>query len=147
MREQKEKVIGQTTYRVTQFGAVQGRKVLARLAKLLVVAKSTDLAQLDLESELDYLCETFAPYTEIQRLGDPKRPQLKDEFEEHFIGRYDEMLGWLLFALEVNFSSFFIGLTKQFEGYAALQKRWNSGSPTPTGGSGESSPTPGSASP
>jgi len=34
-------------------------------------------------------------------------PNLKDIFDAHFAGEYEELIGWLKFAIEVNFGSFF----------------------------------------
>lgn len=135
-RELKERTISGTTYRVHQLGALQGRKVLARLGKVLAVVQSDKLESLLAEDEVDYLCDTFGRTTEVH-LGD-KWPQLSDVFDEHFAGRYADLLSWLMFALEVNFGSFFTEAVKKLEGFAATVKKSKSESTTPTGGSGES---------
>lgn len=131
--ETKDKQIGRYTYEVTQLGFKEGRAFLARVFKILgpVVselvkggAKVSDVLNKDgrgaagaifeisqqlSEADLTYACGVMGKKSCVV-LEDGKKPQLSDEFMElHFAGHYDEMFKWLLFAVEVNYGSFFGG--------------------------------------
>jgi hypothetical protein len=56
--------------------------------------------------EFGAILDEFAKYTVLVLPGDVQ-PKLADKFDDHFAGRYDEMLQWASFCMEVNFSSFF----------------------------------------
>lgn len=131
--ESHDKVIGATRYRVTQLGAKKGREMLVRLVKLAGPGLAAGLAGLskadgkDTEApmaralsdalydlatrltveEFNGITDELAKHTTIV-LGDLE-PRLSDKFDDHFSGKYDEMLRWAAFALEVNFKSFFVG--------------------------------------
>ena len=62
------------------------------------------------ESDVTYLCDVFASVTAVTggKYGE-KQPQLDSVFATHFAGNYGEMIGWLVFCVKVNFSSFFDG--------------------------------------
>lgn len=120
MRKSETKLLESTEYRVTQFGALEGRKVLLRLIKsigpvLMPAAGAKDLAaalpgigtalEALKEEDIEYLCDVFARHTEVRVNG--KWPQLSDIFDLHFGGKYLEMFLWLKFCVEVNFSDFF----------------------------------------
>jgi hypothetical protein len=81
--------------------------------------------------------------TEIygEGFGDAGAP-LSRNIDDHFAGRYDAMLEWFMFALEVNFSGFFGGLWKRMKTrYPNLQNLAEVLSNLPsmsTGGSGDS---------
>lgn len=104
MRETKSKEIGGVTYTFTQLGAIKGRKVCARLAKVLATTVNGQLPQIS-EEDVDYFCDTYAPLTSVTIEG--KSPQLDKIFDTHFAGKYDEMMQWLWFCLETDFGSFF----------------------------------------
>lgn len=113
MQKTESKQIGRYTYEVTQLGALKGRKVATRLAKLLpalIEAKESGILAGLLdgvdESLVEYVCDAISPNTVVV-LSDGKKPRLSDIFDVHFAGEYDELIGWLQFAIEVNFSSFF----------------------------------------
>lgn len=121
MRKTEKKQIGRHTYHVTQLGARDGARTLARLAKLLgpAFAAMSDGREAEALSslterigpdDLDTMIDVFAPCTRVDLAG--KMPLLSDIFDAHFIGLYDEMLGWLVFAVQVNFSSIFGGLPR-----------------------------------
>jgi hypothetical protein len=61
------------------------------------------------DADLDALIDAFAPLTTVH-LTDGKSPRLNAIFDEHFAGNYQDMLAWLLFCLEVNYSGFFAEL-------------------------------------
>lgn len=115
MVETKEKTIEGTTYRVRQLDAVKGRKVVARLIRLLSNAAAGGDDALSkifasvTEEDMDYFCDVFAASTDVNYEG--KWPCLKDVFGLHFAGKYGEMMQWLLFCVEVNFGNF-LGETK-----------------------------------
>jgi hypothetical protein len=58
------------------------------------------------------VCNIFADSTDVVIHDDKgkREPQLSKIFDLHFAGKYDEMLAWLIFCVEVNFGSFFDGL-------------------------------------
>lgn len=123
------------TYTVKQFGAREGGRMLVRLAKMLgkpvgdavSAGESLDirvagsviggLAESVTEDEFDRLCTSFAKCSTVHG-GDAEQPAqlqygrkaipLSDSsiFDLHFAGAYVELVGWLMFALEVNFGSF-----------------------------------------
>jgi hypothetical protein len=74
--------------------------------------------------------------------GDAGAP-LKIHYDDHFAGRYDAMLEWFLFALEVNFKGFFVGLwgrvTRKYPVLQALPAVLSDLRNTSTGESGASS--------
>jgi hypothetical protein len=113
-----EREIDGNLYYVTQLGFSQGREVMVRLSKLLgpafgrlngeggAVAAMGELAAAVTEADLVHLCRVFGTSTEVQIEG--KRPRLTEQIQElHFAGRYDTMLKWLWFAIEVNYGGFF----------------------------------------
>lgn len=132
MIESEETTIGDTTYRVTQLGAKQGRRLLMRLLRLAgpslteAIGGDTSLASLGdvdlstlsgavkrlcenaLEDELEHLFDTFAPKTQIDK-GEGKWAVLSHEAELHFAGKYREMFEWLWFCLQVNYKDFIVG--------------------------------------
>lgn len=118
------KTIGEHSYKVTQFGAKKGRSVLFQLSKMLgpALGALTDgdlpqamaaFARTANENDFDSLCDAFAGSTVVmvsQRLSDGGTREvpfpLSQIFDTHFAGRYGEMLLWLAFSIEVNFSDF-----------------------------------------
>jgi len=107
MREVKSKTIKDCTYEVTQLGAIKVRSLLTRLARILGsgggdMAKSLGLIT---EEDMTYVCDAFAELTVVHQ-PDGKAPYLKNCFDLHFAGKYDEMIQWLMFCLEINFGSF-----------------------------------------
>lgn len=133
MIETDEVEIDGTRYRVTQLGWKEGRRLLARLLKLIGPglteavggsAKLEDLGgrdlasfapaireicQKNLETELDHLCDTFAKKTVINTDGGEDFQQLSRIAELHFAGKYKQMFEWLWFCLKVNYQDFWGG--------------------------------------
>jgi hypothetical protein len=64
------------------------------------------------EDDLVAICDPLAQNTFV-RTGPSQTPILAKIFDDHFAGKYDLMAKWLVFALEVNFGSFFDGLRKK----------------------------------
>ena len=114
--ETRKTTINDTTYHVTQLQAPVGCKVLVRLAKALgpalAAGSSGDVADairqftsnLD-EATLDYVIDVFKKNTEIE-LSNGNSVGLDSQFALHFAGKYGEMLKWLQFCIEYNFSDF-----------------------------------------
>lgn len=120
------------TYKVTQLGAKEGRRVFARLVSTLGGAVGALAKEVMNASEgkqeggvdaaqgvasfadritpetLDFFCDTFSTYTLICH-GATEQPMAR-EFDDHFAGRYAQMVQWLIFCIEVNFGSFLKGL-------------------------------------
>lgn len=122
MLAQKSKSIGGYTYKVTTLPATVGSSVLTKTFNSVGPAfKSADgLGGLETigslfehlkEDTVRFLCDTFSAQT-IVTGGDygSKEPMLSDVFDVHFAGKYQDLLQWLLFCFEVNFSGFFAGL-------------------------------------
>lgn len=161
--EAKERRIGATTYRITQLPAKRGRAMLVRFVRLfgpgagafvgglgrarpgfdgavgLGIADALhDLCTRLNEEDLAAISDEFATYTVVVVNREVER-RLTDVFDDHFAGRYDEMLAWLKACCEVNFASFFgvsslgAGLPRLLE----LLSRWQP-QPTSTGTSTES---------
>jgi len=123
------------TYTVQQFGAREGGRMLVRLAKLLgkpvgdavsagdvldiraAGAVIAGLADAISEDEFDHLCTSFGKRSTVSGGNGEQAPQLQygpktipladgGIFDLHFAGAYVELVGWLAFALEVNYGSF-----------------------------------------
>lgn len=121
MRETKTRTIGSAFYAVNQLGALEGRKVLARLVAMFggmvgaigeggkadLVRGFSSLANAITEDQMEFFCDTFSPWTQVTKDG--KTRVLKDCFDDHFVANYGEMVEWLGFCLEVNFASFLGG--------------------------------------
>jgi hypothetical protein len=121
-RANKSKAIGNHTYEVTQLGAIEGRRVFARLAQLMggmvgsiaaggkadVVKGFQAFAESMTPEVMDFFCDTFSKVTQVH-VGGGKVLFLKDIFDDHFADNYGDMVEWLTFCLEVNFASFLGG--------------------------------------
>lgn len=127
--------IGDYRYRVTQLGVTQGLEVMAELAKMLLpgmggmasgglgkilqadtgsqqfAMAATKLAQAIDSAKVQKVVKVLAKTTAVfgEGFGDAGAP-LDIHLEDHFAGRYGELVGWMKFALEVNYGNFFEGL-------------------------------------
>ena len=143
--EQRDKRIGGVHYRVTMLPAKVGRAMLVRLIRMAgpgvgsfvggvgraadstvdsAIAVGVSEALHDVtsrlrEDELAAIMDELARYTTVV-VSVELEPNLLDIFDDHFAGRYDQMLAWSRFALEVNFQSFFAGAS----GSAPLARFW-----------------------
>lgn len=143
--EPREKTIAGESYRVSPLGAKRGRGMLVRLVKILgpgmgsfvggvgrspsgtvesALALGVGEAVHDLtarlrEDELSAILDEFALTTILVKSAEIEL-RLSDVFDDHFAARYDVMLLWLRFCLEVNFGSFFDGSS----GGASLGRFW-----------------------
>lgn len=121
--QQKKKTIGVHTYTHTQLLAGQGRKVLTRLLKLLAGSTTSGgsvnlagIASMLNDDDLDFLCDVFAEQTIVSGGPYKSAQPLKQVFQTHFSGNYGEMINWLKFCVEANFSTFFTELPGMSEG-------------------------------
>ncbi len=129
MRKTETRDIGGLRYQVMQLGAIRGRAVMLRLTKVigpaiaaLMAAKpkgegkgilDVDVAALGgifeklelTEADLEFFCQAFGEVSFVT-LPDGKHPRVVDCFDDHFAGRYGDMLSWLAFSAEVNFGDF-----------------------------------------
>lgn len=140
MIETKDKEIGEVVYRVKQFGAKRGRQVLFRVSQMLgpTLAQATEgdyaaafkaFAETAKLEDFEWLCDTFADGTSVvlkTTNGNEVPQSLAKVYDEHFVGRYLEMLEWLVFAFEVNFGGFLEQM-----GLVALRKNQQAPKPSP----------------
>jgi hypothetical protein len=117
-KDPETRVIGGNEYTVHPHGAIKGRSILLRLAKIVGGAltgiteanaadKLGDLLGNLTEADLTFLCDEFSAKTLVS-VGDGQ-VQLNKVFDAHFQDAYLEMLQWLRMCVEVNFGSFFRG--------------------------------------
>jgi hypothetical protein len=120
VREPQETTIDGFGYRVRPLGAYTGNKVLMRLGKAVLPALS-DAESLDTiegatsalsvllsqlsEGDMLYIVNELAEQTHFwsEEEGRDGGKSLKNAFDSHFSGRYQEQGEWLWFALKVNF--------------------------------------------
>jgi hypothetical protein len=125
----KTKSIGAHDYTVEPHGAIKGRAILLRLAKVVGPALSgvtkdnwgDKLSQLFgnlSEDDLTFFCNEFAAKTMVST-PDGGQLLLSKVFDVHFQDAYLELLQWLGFCVEVNFGGFFRGAAAQIKGSAA----------------------------
>lgn len=132
MLKTEEIQINGNCYQVKQLGAKQGRQVLFRLTKavgpalLAMPAALTGGSTAGLASALqsiqpedfDYLCDVFAQSSTVSirstaHGADPfQSPHVSVAavFDQHFAGRYAELVEWLVFCARINFADFFSGM-------------------------------------
>jgi hypothetical protein len=165
--ETRERRIGGVTYRVTLLGAKQGTAMLVRLTRLLgpgagsfilgvsrtqgegedVLASALalgvgealhELARRLREDEVGALLADLATQTVVVKSAELEL-QLSDIYDEHFAGKYHELMQWARFSLEVNFTGFFGG-----KGGTVLSKLWKllSALPSPLTSTGPSTASP-----
>ncbi len=134
--ETKARTIGRFEYRVTQLGFKRGNATWIRLLKVLgpVLGKLLEgggfkgigveglsgglsaLAENLTQEDLEYFCEVFGESTIVHVSAD-KDPVLLPKYQEtHFAGQYGEMLKWLAFCVEVNYSDFFAAFAARADG-------------------------------
>jgi hypothetical protein len=128
----EEREIGGLKYRVTQLGAKAGRAALLRIMKTVgpaaAMLQGDDLAgalgkffENLSEVDLDYFCALFGEKSFVFQ-ADGKMPRVDQVFDEHFAGRYLDMIEWLIFAGEVNFADFFRGVGGKIGGVLSVGK-------------------------
>jgi hypothetical protein len=112
MSDPVTRVIDGCTYTLTALGTRAGISVGARLTKMLGSAGASPenpvaaiMGALD-EKDLLYLTDLFAKLT-LVTMPDGKQPILANVFDTHFEKKYGNMVLWLIFCLETNFSELF----------------------------------------
>lgn len=165
-RDVCETVIGEHTYRVTLLGAKAGTAMSVTLLKLLGPTVSSfvegvvggkhggadslaigaadavrEITQRLTATELAQVMAELAKHTVVV-LDAEREPQLSAVFDDHFAGRYDHLLAWLKFALEVNFRSFFVGSVGAGKLIERLMNLIASASPSPPASTGTSTASP-----
>jgi hypothetical protein len=137
-REPTERQIGEHVYRVRPMmpkrilrtAPILGKLVVPALGHLIDNAKGgkiSDVLGADVsglsfgaaaqalvaaweQPKIDELIEELAASTEVGLDGCSRWPLLSTCFDAHFSGRTKEMLGWIAFAVEVQYGDFFAGL-------------------------------------
>jgi hypothetical protein len=114
VRKPQDKVIGGVTYFVTPLGAFDGLKLGLKLKDCM-----GDFSKMD-ESLVVPAMNQLAKCTEyetgeVDNRGNKLRPRLSDTFDEHFVGKYQDMIEWFVFALSVNFKDFTVALPSLLE--------------------------------
>jgi hypothetical protein len=123
MIETKEFSVGRFRYKVTQFGAKKGQALLLTCAKLIgesvgeVAAANGGDVQLGkalkaLFSELSEttfhrICEDFAEVCIYTSEEKEVWKRLGPDYNDHFAGRYKDLLLWLRECFNANYESFF----------------------------------------
>lgn len=121
MIETKEFSVGGYQYKITQFGAKKGQSLLLVCAKIIggsvgevAATNSGDVALgkalqriFDGLSEATFAktCEDFAEVCYFSEDGE-KWIKLSSQYNDHFAGRYKELLQWLEGCFQANFGSF-----------------------------------------
>lgn len=124
MRKTERKTIGTSTYLVSQVGALEGQRILTKIAKHLIpalaaaagendpkearIARATETLAQNIDSDLfEEVASAMAKQTVVQVEKGQKGGQLLGIYDEHFAGNYLELAQWFVFAVEVNFGGFF----------------------------------------
>jgi hypothetical protein len=132
-KKERSKPIDGYEYEVTAMGAVDGKRMLVALAKIVLPALGSgfkdvsDLSKMSLqnlsinlgaaaqalvasadEATVDRIVDKLAESTEVwgPGFGEAGAP-LQRNLNEHFSARYKAMAEWLGFALRVNYGDFF----------------------------------------
>lgn len=130
--KEEEREIGGIKYRVTQLLVTPGKDLLFRLGQILgpVIARGLEGGAVDLEhanlsgmitelcerakpEDFDRFCTVLAKQTQFSP-SEGRWIPLAQEWEFHFAGRYEDLLQWMKFALEVQFGGFSSGLASLF---------------------------------
>ena len=133
MLSSETKQVGRYEYKVTKFPTRKGLEVFEKLLEVVgeplalfmrdggeetgqeelddaeALSKALGLFAKNVQGgKLFWFADQFMPHSSVTIDGTEK--PLKPIFELHFSGEYGELMGWLLFCLEVNYKSFFDGL-------------------------------------
>jgi hypothetical protein len=175
-RDVREIVIGEHTYRLTLLGAKAGIAMSVRLLRMmgptlasfvegtwqakgdgaasLVVGAAEAVREIAARLTAEQCAHEMAELAKLTVvvLDAEHEPRLSDVFDDHFSGHYDHLLGWLRFALEENFQSFFGGAgqpsqpgranSSPMAALMALITQLASASPSPPASTGTSTASP-----
>lgn len=98
-------------------GFLTGRGLDSRL----VGAIAECLRDPALGDNLEFLCRTFAPHTQVLE-SDGRSFTLSDKIDEHFAGRLEDLFSWLECAVEVSLGSFLGGIGKRIASVVLARK-------------------------
>lgn len=150
-RKTETVAIGGFEYRITQLGATTGGQVMFRLGRAFaVIMAGLKDGTFSVESlspaDFDWLVKTMQGTTQVgipdvKGDGSVKFHNLSLLFDDHFAGRYPELIEWLKGALEVNYGPLGAALGSIFRGATALSD--SKLPPGSTGSSPDSSSVPG----
>ena len=149
-RKVEEATIDGVRYQVQQVGAALGAEIMFRLARSFgAIIAGLNVGTLSVESlspaDFNWLLKQLVSGTKVGIVdekgdGRERMADLSFVFDDHFAGRYPQMLEWMKFALEVNFGPLAGALGSLIRGAGMLGS--NSSRPkAATGGSGDSSST------
>lgn len=146
-----ERTIDGVRYQVQQVGASLGAEIMFRLARSFgAILAGLNVGTLSVESlspaDFNWLLKTLIAGSKVGIVdekgdGRERMADLSFVFDEHFAGKYPQMLEWMQFALEVNFGPLDAALGSLIRGAGMLGSN-SSRRPAATGGSGDSSSTP-----
>jgi len=129
-RRQKTIEIDGVQYKITQLGATTGGQVMFRLGRAFAaIIAGLRVGNLTVDTldpaDFDFLVKVMQPTTDVgitdtRGDGQVKWHKLTVDFDEHFAGRYPQMLEWLKGTLEANFGPLQDALGSLFRGAAAL---------------------------
>lgn len=152
MIERRDITVGAHTYTIQQLGARVGLRVFAKLARAIgepmAMAKDDKLTEAirafvanpSLESDLVECAEAFAGVSKLHTIATFKggrqeaiKTALDAQWDDHFAGRYDDLVRFLWEHITYNFASFLAEARNR-----ATQQPAESSSPVPSsGGSGD----------
>jgi hypothetical protein len=149
-KKQETVEIDGVKYRITQLGALTGKQLMFRLGRTFAaVALGLRSGTLDVgvissldPADFDWIVQTLIPTTDVgihdvEGDGKLKWHKLSVDFDDHFAGRYPQLIEWLQAGLEVNFGPLRDALGSIFRGAAALSA--SSPPKASTGSAGDSS--------
>ena len=141
----QSKEIDGLMYTVTPLPFGIGQKVLMRLIRVVspLLAASADggaavfaaLPSVLKDEDIEFFGDKFGAASSVAIDG-KNMPMLKQNQELHFAGKYLAFMQWLMFSIEVNYKSFFVGLTNGGAGVADLVTAMNPNSSKSTPGNG-----------
>jgi hypothetical protein len=144
MIKTESRQIGNSIYEVRMLGASKGREVItyliknagpvvgalveeANLSRKTIDTKDLSRALQELggrlgKDDLTMLCRTFGECTQVGTDQGGMIPLTLDKQELHFAGEYMEMMKWLGFCLELNFSDFLGELRRMIDAASAPEE-------------------------
>jgi len=120
MRKFETQVIGDCSYTVTQLTAGAGLPVFSRLLSVLAILNADSFASEEaflagvanvlrdpkLSEHLEAFCAAFRGSTQVNLNGN--MIALDALYDEHFAGKYIELIQWLMFCIKLNFATSFL---------------------------------------
>ena len=147
-----EREIGGTRYRISSLGSLEGADILLTIGRVAGTgwdkkAIGAVLRELS-RDDLRVMRAAFERTTTLLHVDEAKTtpgvnarwlPLATFGQDDHFAGKYLELVEWIVAHVELNYRDFFVGLAGLFERLAKATVSSRSTSPSPsTGTSGES---------